>query len=225
MPKKISAQTDPDASLAEDPHSFRRPRQARGIAKFDKILDAAHNLIEQKGLDNFGLYDVAEAAGVATGSVYHFFPSLQSIFVALVERYDNEFAEIIAQPVDDKAIESWEDILFHHTERSRAYMNANVPALSLILGPGQSWRSRLADTAGNTEIARSMVESYRQFYVVPEQPDPVELLLFAIEILEALWGLSYQRHGQITDAMATETRRAMLAYLGLYFPRFMTPKA
>ena len=110
MPKKISAQTDPDASLAEDPHSFRRPRQARGIAKFDKILDAAHNLIEQKGLDNFGLYDVAEAAGVATGSVYHFFPSLQSIFVALVERYDNEFAEIIAQPVDDEAIESWEDL-------------------------------------------------------------------------------------------------------------------
>lgn len=217
---KSAAEAD---TPAEELFVFRRPTQARGIAKFEAILDATHRLIETRGIESFSLYDVAEEAGVATGSVYHFFPSLQAAFVALVERYDGEFAAIIAQPVDPVEINSWEDILYAHTERSRAYLNNNLPALNLLLGPGQSWRSRLADTAGNLEIAKSMVASYRELYVVPTVPDPAELLLFAIEILEALWGLSYQRHGRITDEMAAETQRAMVAYLRLYFPKYMSP--
>lgn len=220
---KSADNSDKFSASEEDLTVFRRPTQARGIAKFEKILDATHKLIETRGIEHFSLYDVAEEAGVATGSVYHFFPSLQAAFVALVERYDREFAAIIAQPLDPAKINSWEDILYTHTERSRAYLNNNGPALNLLLGPGQSWRSRLADTAGNMEIAKSMVENYRQFYEVPSQPDPAELLLFAIEILEALWGLSYQRHGTITDEMAVETRRAMVAYLRLYFPKYMSP--
>ncbi|NIB44188.1 TetR/AcrR family transcriptional regulator [Pseudomaricurvus alkylphenolicus] len=220
--------TEAESDLAttgteEDKNNFRRPTQARGIAKFEKILDTVHELIENRGIDNFSLYDVADAAGVATGSVYHFFPSLQAAFVALVERYDQEFADIIAAPVDASLVNDWEDILFHHTERSRAYLNQNAPALNLLLGPGQSWRSRLVDTEGNMVIAQSMLESYRQLYIVPSVPDPAELLLFAIEILEALWGLSYQRHRMITDDMAEETRKAMVAYLRLYFPKHMAP--
>ena len=54
--------------------SYRRPKQERGVKKFEAILDSADKLILSHGIHKFSLYDIAENASVAVGSVYHFFP-------------------------------------------------------------------------------------------------------------------------------------------------------
>ncbi len=203
--------------------TFRRPSQARGIAKFERILDATHHLIESRGVDGFSLYDVAEEAGVATGSVYHFFPSLEGTFIALVERYDTALAQVAAVPIEAERVSGWQNILAIQTERSRTFLNQNPPALNLLLGPGRSWQSRVVDVAGNERIAQRLVESCRLFYRLPRKPEPIELFLAAIAILEALWGLSYHRHGYVTDEFARETRLAMTAYLRCYLPKHLEP--
>lgn len=214
----------PNRPQESDVLSFRRPRQARGIEKFNKILDAADELIIENGVEEVSLYDVADRANVAVGSVYHFFPSMQSALVALIERYDNNFAELVSQPVDPSEIESWRDVLRYQTERSREYINATPAAMILILGPGQNWGTRLADTAGDSTIASSMIESMNDFYVVPNNPNPNDTMLNCIKILESLWTLSYMKHGIVTDEYAEETRKAMVAYLSLYWPAHMEAK-
>lgn len=200
---------------------YRRPTQARGIEKFERILDSTHALLEKDGVEAFSLYDVAKHAGVATGSVYHFFPNLEAAFIALVDRYDQKFAEIVSQPIPGDSVDTWQDILIRHFEESRQFINDHPPAMILIIGPGRTWASRQADTLGDTRIAQAMLASFREHFELPENPRPEVLLHYAIRLLEGFWELSYQQHGYVTDEFSTETNRAAVAYLGLYWPRYL----
>jgi AcrR family transcriptional regulator len=200
---------------------YRRPTQARGIEKFEKILDATHALLESRGIDAFSLYDVAKHAKVAAGSVYHFFPNLEAAFIALVERYDQRFAEICSRPIPAGEIDTWEDILLRHFENSRKFINDHPPAMVLIIGPGRTWASKQVDTLGDTRIAQAMLSSFEQHFLLPESPRPDVLLHYTIRMLEGFWELSYQQHGYVTDELSLETNRAAIAYLGLYWPRYL----
>ena len=203
---------------------YRKPRQKRGKKKFESILRAANHLIELKGVHNFGLYDIAEHAGVATGSVYHFFPNIEAVFAALVEHYNYEFAKIASENIPPNEVESWSDVIWHRIEKSREYMNSNKQVLIVILGPGQTWQTRLVDTVGNTANARTLWKNLTEYFEIPKLPDPVELLHLAIKITESIWQLSYQRHGRVTEEMQQETYRAICAYLELYWPKYLPCK-
>lgn len=214
------------ATITEEPGTaseriYRRPTQARGIVKFEQILDAAHKLIEEQPTREISLYDIAGEAGVAAGSVYHFFPSIEAVFVALVERYDERFANIISDTDPENSDADWQDLLVLHTENSRKFINAHPPALMLLIGPLRSWQSRQVDTVGDTRIAQAMLDSYGRHFILPQQPKPDVILHHAIRILESLWELSYQQHGCVTDEMSLETNRAMVAYLSLYWSRYL----
>ena len=207
--------------LASKAYKFRRPRQARGREKFEHILDAADKLIAEKGTaDDLSLYDIAKKADVAAGSVYHFFPSNHAVLVALIERYDRKFEEIVEEPIFEEAVPDWKTVIWLQTERSRHYMNATPGALIMILGSGQTWATRIADAEGDRKIAARMLEAIAFHFNVPASPNPEELLYTAIRILEALWGTSYLQHGRVTDDCAAETHRAMCAYLALYWPSY-----
>jgi AcrR family transcriptional regulator len=214
-----------EADSTETALLYRRPSQARGVEKFEMILDTVDHLLSTRGIDSFSLYDVAEEAGVASGSVYHFFPSMEAAFVALVERYDVLFAEICSRPIAADQVSTWEDILTIHFEASRLFINDHHTALVLIIGPGRTWASRQADTIGDTNIAQAMVASYGEHFKLPGQPRPEVILTYAIRILEALWELSFQQHGYVNEEIATETKRAAIAYLGLYWPRYLPSAA
>ena len=218
MTQRAITNDDTDSTIEQ---FFRKPTQARGIAKFEKILDAAHALIAEQRSPDISLYDVAKAAGVATGSVYHFFPSVESVFIALVLRYDDLFANLIRDidPHDSSA--GWQDLLVQHTEGSREFINSSPPALMLMIGPLRTWQSRLVDTVGDAQISKAMVESYQRHFILPEQPQAESILHYAIRMLEAFWELSYQQHGFVTDDISRETNRAMIAYLSLYWPKYL----
>jgi AcrR family transcriptional regulator len=214
-----------EADSVEQLTPYRRPSQARGQEKFDKILDAAHSLIEEQGVDELSLADVAKKAGVATGSAYHFFPSLEAIFIALVERYDIIFTEIVSQPIDSASADSWQDMLGLHFDNARDFINSNPPALILLIGPGRSWQSKQVDTISDSNIANAIVVNFERTFVLPDYPPPVQLVHLGIRILEGLWELSVQQHGHVTEEYCRETTRAVIAYMRLYWPLYLERKA
>lgn len=56
------------------------------ISKCDKILDALHQLLEDRPIQNISVSDIASAAGIGKGSIYYYFPSKEAILDALIER-------------------------------------------------------------------------------------------------------------------------------------------
>ena len=65
----------------------RVPRQARGRRRIDEILDAAAALIGEVGAEAVTVQALAARAGASKGSMYHFFPDRESVFLALAERH------------------------------------------------------------------------------------------------------------------------------------------
>ncbi|HAV5588440.1 TPA: TetR/AcrR family transcriptional regulator [Acinetobacter baumannii] len=68
------------------PDPRKRPRQARSVATFEAILEAAARILESLGFTGFNTNAVAELAGVSIGSLYQYFPSKDALIVELIRR-------------------------------------------------------------------------------------------------------------------------------------------
>jgi len=62
------------------------PKQARSARRVHAILDAAIDVLVEKGAEEFNTNRVAEHAGVSVGSVYQYFPNKQRILSGIIER-------------------------------------------------------------------------------------------------------------------------------------------
>ena len=58
--------------------------------KYDRILDALQELLENQKMQSISVSEIAQTAGIGKGSIYYYFPSKDAILEALVERnYEN----------------------------------------------------------------------------------------------------------------------------------------
>ena len=66
----------------------RQPRrQPRADSRLPRILDRAAGLLRDKGFHATSMRDIALAAKVSTGNVYHQFPDKETIFNTLLDEY------------------------------------------------------------------------------------------------------------------------------------------
>ncbi|MEI2558617.1 TetR/AcrR family transcriptional regulator [Acinetobacter pittii] len=83
------------------PDPRKRPRQARSVATFEAILEAAARILESLGFAGFNTNAVAELAGVSIGSLYQYFPSKDALIAELIRRerakLSNHIVEVIQQ--------------------------------------------------------------------------------------------------------------------------------
>lgn len=56
------------------------------MKKYDRILDALQELLDDRAIQNVSVSDIAERAGIGKGSIYYYFPSKEAILDALIER-------------------------------------------------------------------------------------------------------------------------------------------
>jgi len=62
------------------------PKQARSKKRYGALLNAAANLIAERGVDGFAFREVAQHAKVAHGSLYQYFPSREALVGTLHDR-------------------------------------------------------------------------------------------------------------------------------------------
>jgi AcrR family transcriptional regulator len=75
----------------------KRPLQARSRTTYEALLDAAARLLERYGYAALTTNHVAEAAGVAIGSLYEYFPSKEVIVAEVVRRTMAEVAREVGE--------------------------------------------------------------------------------------------------------------------------------
>ena len=56
--------------------------------RHDQLVATARRLFAEKGVESTTIKDIAEAAGVAQGLLYHYFDSKEDLLWAIVERYN-----------------------------------------------------------------------------------------------------------------------------------------
>jgi len=72
----------------------RIPKQARGLQRYERILDAAANLFSENGFEVTTTNEIAARAGTSIGSVYQYFGNKEAIVAALSTRYVSALRDV-----------------------------------------------------------------------------------------------------------------------------------
>lgn len=69
----------------------RIPTQKRALEKYNRILEAAYKLFNEKGYYNTTTVDISKEANVATGSVYSYFEDKKEIYIKVIDMLNEKF--------------------------------------------------------------------------------------------------------------------------------------
>jgi AcrR family transcriptional regulator len=150
----------------------------RSAATIDGIVSAARKLFMTRGFDAVSIDDIAVAAGVAKGGVYHHFSSKQSIFEVVLDGVQAELAsQLNSRLAANKGKRTPETIAMNLLGYLKAASEPGLRRLILIDGPVvlgmQRWReiddrhffeatrSGLAAIMGPKASARQVVAAAR----------------------------------------------------------------
>ena len=107
-----------------------RVTSATKVATRQQILDAAGRLFAEKGFEATTTRDIARAAGIASGTLFNYFPSKEALLACLAERAGEE---AIAEVADGSPVgETLEEDLFALLAaglRKLKHLRKHLPAL------------------------------------------------------------------------------------------------
>jgi AcrR family transcriptional regulator len=189
-----------------------------------EILQTANTVIATSGLRS-SLQQIADAAGILAGSLYHHFESKEAILVELIRRYHadlDRIGETALERVDEPEQRPAAEQI---TELGRAIARCAVEhraALQMSFYEGPSTDPELVELAKRppSKIQAAMLQALRagrwSGYIRPD----VDLPTLADRICQSMLhvGLDVIRHNASTDALATLKSRITLKGLAVDLP-------
>jgi Transcriptional regulator len=94
---------------------IRNPQQRRSIEKKNRIIDAARRLFIKNGYFGTNTAEIAQEAGISTGSVYAYFEDKKDILLAVLHKFGREITEDICNEINRH---SEKDDLFNTAKQS-----------------------------------------------------------------------------------------------------------
>jgi AcrR family transcriptional regulator len=211
-------------TLGSELRWIRPPQQARSQETLERLLDAAEQLVTEKGFEDTAVAEVARRAASSVGAFYARFPDKDALLHALYERYHEQ-----AIATADAALEParWEEA------RIAEILDAVVRFL-VSLYREQNGLIRAFVVRNHTD-AEFHARRERLLHYVNERlsalllarrdeishPDPEKAAAFGLiqvfATLDTVMLFGEQRPGALVlsdDDLAAELTRAYLAYLG-----------
>jgi AcrR family transcriptional regulator len=201
---------------APDDQAFpRQPLQQRAKDRFERVLDAARELLLEKGLSGFSIPELAARLEYSRATIYNFFPTPYAIFNELTRRYLAQFEQVLHSEAKRLVDASWQDGARALARVSARFYNRQPAACLLMLGgpiTDESYRAQ------ELMIQRLGLLVQRIFAVrgVQLPPGPPNVSLLAVEIATTCFRVSYLLHGRVTAEYQKEAGEAMIAYLSRY---------
>jgi AcrR family transcriptional regulator len=195
-----------------------KPVQSRSVQRFDLLLRATDELLSEREPRDVGIYDIADRAGVAPASVYHFFPSKEAAFLALAERYLTDLALLGARAHDPSSLRNWPDLLELAIHRAIDFYNEHPVFRKLFLGGGVSADIREREVAYNALIAENGYDWMQRYFLMPYLPDPAMRFSVIWSIFDGICVTSQVREGLISDAFRAQAVMAVIAYCRTFLP-------
>jgi AcrR family transcriptional regulator len=191
----------------------RRPRQARAVERFERILDTAEQVFAEIGYDAATTNQIAAMAETSVGSLYEFFPNKAALAGALAERYVDRIGSLYDTLIVPEPSVTGSELVVRVVDALDQFYREHPGAIPLL--NGRSTSDELAAAAAS--LQKAMV---RRIDVVltarrPDLPAARRSLMAQViaEMARSLLVLAdevplHQRH-----AVVRETERAIVGYL------------
>jgi len=205
------------AMTAKDRNTARLPVRRAGHARFRKLLEATDALLAEQSIQDVGLYQIAQRAGVPTASVYHFFPNKEAALLALAAEH-HEALQRIGRELLHPRPQTWQELVRRKIVQSTAYHNEHPAALRLFFGAGVTVEVRTADITQTRRLAEIRANLLEYYFDMPPVRDWVRRLATSVAIVDGICILSYSQHGHLTPALVEDAHLASVAYLRTFLP-------
>lgn len=219
--KTRSSRTTKPANSSTTP---RKPSREKGKLRFEALVDATEALLTTEDPDSIGLYQIAEKAKVAPASVYHFFPTKEAAFTALMQRHVDHLTGHLSQPIEANRINSWAELTSIDLYRSAEFHNSHPPLMKVTYGGFGGVETRDVDLLYIKKIAEHQYARWNKIFYMPRMSDAATVFAIRVHIIDSIFGLAYQREGKITEKYIEEAYKAIVAYLSLYIPPQLEPR-
>jgi AcrR family transcriptional regulator len=193
--------------------SPRKPQRANGRARYELLVAATEQLLEEHGLEALTIQRIAKAAAVPMASVYHFFPSPAAACIAVAESYLEGFARNVSEPIGRSSGADWRDVIDLLMRRTVEFYRQHPYAQRLILGSDFSWQIRQADLGNNREMAKTIALIIAEQFPQHSASAVEGSVMTAISIGDAVLALSVAEHEVITRQFADDAVLAICSYL------------
>jgi AcrR family transcriptional regulator len=202
----------------------RRPRQARAVERFERILDTAEQVFAEVGYDAATTNQIAVQAGTSVGSLYEFFPNKGALAAALAERYTQRIGSLYDTLIVDEPEVTGPQLVSRVVAALDEFYREHPGAVPLLNGRMTS--EELA-SAGTT-LQRAMVKRIEVILAARRKdiPAPRRLIVAQViaELARSLLVLADEVPLHQRKAIIRETEHAILGYLELAIPEPAIPE-
>jgi AcrR family transcriptional regulator len=192
---------------------LRSARQERTEARIAQILDAAAEVLVERGYSGATTNHVAAAAGISPGTLYHWFPDFPTLAEALVKRYTATLGkELLADIADSPELTT--PSLIRITMHRLLQFSLKYPAMvSLIRAdapgqPGAVLRRQLEVQTSAIVLSRVEVTS----------AEAIAVSAVCLNTAFAMLARSVVEKPKARKAIMDETIYALTAYLVVKYP-------
>jgi AcrR family transcriptional regulator len=118
-----------------------------------QLLALARQVFTERAYDDVSIDDIAAAAAISKGLLYHYFPTKRDLYVAALREISNELVASVNAAIDDNQPPA---------ERVRAALDAY---LEHVLAVGRSFVALMRGGIGSDPEVAAVVEATRQAFV------------------------------------------------------------
>ncbi len=118
-----------------------------------QLLALARKVFTERSYDDVSIDDIAVAAGISKGLLYHYFPTKRDLYVAGLRETSRELVSTVSAAIDDSQPPA---------ERVRAALDAY---LEHVLAVGDAFVALMRGGVGSDPEVADVVESTRQAFV------------------------------------------------------------
>jgi AcrR family transcriptional regulator len=160
-----------------------KARDTRGI-----LLEAALELLAERGFHGASMRAIAAAADVRESALYHYFPSKESLLAAAIAEAPpppapsaEELRQLAAAPLEDALAWLVERVAsLFESARDRRLLRATLSAGAPLAGAGPPWRALL------DRPRRIVAPAFRELRRAGRLRDDVEMDAFLVELVAPL---------------------------------------
>lgn len=189
----------------------RAPVQQRSAERLARILDACAELLDETGYEQLSTRAVAVRAEVPIGSVYRFFSNKRALADALALRNLDSYAERITARLAAIEADDWRGAIDAVLDEYLA-MKRSVPGFAFVDFGAPAPAEDPADDA-NHRVASRLAELLCEHLGRTSDADLLRTILVCVEATDALLKLAFRIAPAGDQAIVTETRVLIQAYL------------
>ena len=187
--------------------STRKPTRKPGIERYNRIIEAAEDLIlEANSLQGITLDAVAQRAGIPRVSLYYFFDSIESLLDAL---YQRGVQKMVASLPQAPRAADWREMMLLYVDGVRDFYLSNRVEMILALVPV----SLLSVNQVSRDFGQSLFQLLHAQGLVPKTQKVLRACEMVSELADLVWRKSLIEKGTLTPAYTREVKRVVIAYL------------